>query len=85
MPIYEYRCQGCGAVVEVFGQTAAQAGPPEECRCGETGSFARLYSSFAAHGGGSHGEGHDCCDGAGACETPRSVGCCGGGHCTHGH
>lgn len=68
MPIYEYRCQACGAAFEARlpAGRADQAPCP---RCGAT-HVRRLLSVFAAPRGG---------DGAAA----PAGGCCGGacGHC----
>ncbi len=83
MPIYEYQCAQCGKVIEVYGQTIAQAGPPEVCQCGGSQTFSKLYSNFAAHGTGDHSHTGECC--GGTMECAPTGGCCGGGHCHHAH
>jgi putative FmdB family regulatory protein len=45
MPIYEYRCKGCGETFEELVSASAKSSPP--CPgCGATGA-KRLYSMFA--------------------------------------
>ena len=58
MPIYEYRCQGCGATVSVF-QRSIGAPQPAGARCDRCGSadLSRLLSRFAFHrAGGAAGD-----------------------------
>jgi len=45
MPIYEYRCEGCGQEVSVFSRRIGE----EAARCPRCGSLrlVRLYSRFA--------------------------------------
>ena len=48
MPIYEYQCQTCGAVVEVLQKHSALA-PPCACRHCQGEQFGRLISRVAIH------------------------------------
>lgn len=53
MPIYEYVCQSCGAIVELLQKVGASA--PETCgNCGESDTMAKKVSqtSFQLKGGG---------------------------------
>jgi putative FmdB family regulatory protein len=79
MPIYEYRCDHCGREIEVFGQTAASAEPPDVCSCGRSGGFTRLFSAFAAHSSSAVGSEPECCSDSSPC---GHTGAC---HCGHGH
>ncbi len=72
MPIYEYRCESCGKIVEVLTGVASADPAPQLCTCGQGSSFVRVYSTFAAHAEAPH-ETHiapcgreGCC--GGACE-----------------
>ncbi len=69
MPLYEYQCETCGRVTEVFAKSAEEDLAPQTCGCGKDAHFVKLYSSFAAH----------------ASQTPEFAGCgregCGGGAC----
>jgi putative FmdB family regulatory protein len=47
MPIYEYRCAGCGAKTSVLVRSASDAAGPACPRCGGR-DLARLISRFAA-------------------------------------
>ncbi len=49
MPLYEYRCPGCGAHSEVLQPLGAGS---EDLRCPSCGGsdLARQLSTFAAHG-----------------------------------
>ncbi len=47
MPIYEYRCEGCGAKTSLF---ARHVGEPETALCSGCGArVVRCLSSFAYH------------------------------------
>ena len=46
MPIYEYRCAGCGAITEAFHRSLAKASPPTCESCGGS-DVARAVSRFA--------------------------------------
>jgi len=49
MPIYEYRCSGCGHKFEELSRSAVEAEP----KCPKCGSkeVKKTYSPFASHGG----------------------------------
>ena len=51
MPIYEYRCGGCGKRTSVFVRSVASAAKPACEHCGST-RLSRLMSKFAVHRGG---------------------------------
>jgi len=65
MPIYEYRAEEDGAVVELV-RPASQADAPVEDPEGKGRTFTRVLSTFAAHGvsGGAGGS------------LPMAGGCC---------
>jgi len=51
MPIYEYRCEGCGTQFEKLVRNAAASGELACPNCGEK-HLAQQFSTFAAHAGG---------------------------------
>ena len=71
MPLYEYRCAGCGREFEALVATAAKA---DQERCPGCGAEARRLLSLVA----APVRGHD-----GAAAPSPAGGCCGGacGHC----
>ncbi len=70
MPIYEYKCEKCGEVVEVFHQAPGQETLPACPVCGSK-NLAKLLSSpaivKAAHGSV---PGTICCGRTERCDTP---------------
>lgn len=79
MPIYEYRCDRCGAVSE-FLEGVGRDGAEKRCpSCGGV-DLTRIFSvSNVSSGGnfiGSQG-GRTCCGRSGRCDTPP----CSGGAC----
>jgi putative FmdB family regulatory protein len=81
MPIYEYKCNRCGELLEVYGQTETLAQPPAVCSCGSERSFTKIFSVFAAHASG-HSESAECC-GTGACQDNGGACACGHAGCGH--
>jgi putative FmdB family regulatory protein len=82
MPIYEYRCNSCGRVAEVFARNRDEDVPPAVCLCGKPSEFTKLLSAFAVSASGESAG----CDGNGSCQSDfggGGGGCC-GGHCS-GH
>jgi putative FmdB family regulatory protein len=71
VPLYDYRCAGCGREFEALVATAAQA---DQERCPGCGAEARRLLSLVA----APVRGHD-----GATAPSPGGGCCGGvcGHC----
>jgi len=78
MPIYEYRCEGCGEVTEVFTRSMNGTEAPACPACGGT-EMTRLLSAAAvtvkggeAHAGGpmSCGRESPCCGRAERCDKP---------------
>ncbi|HEY5998676.1 MAG TPA: zinc ribbon domain-containing protein [bacterium] len=69
MPMYEYRCGGCGHKIERYEAGRAASEGAEKCpECGRT-SLRRVFSTFASN----------CCgDGDGGGSLPASGGCGGG-------
>ena len=49
MPIYEYRCSGCGEEFEVLVASSKAKPSCPKCR---SRKLERKFSTFAAHGGG---------------------------------
>ena len=66
MPIYEYRCAGCGKEFERYVPTP---GGTATCPACGSGSVKRTLSVFALKSGG----------GSVASSMPAGGGCCGGG------
>jgi putative FmdB family regulatory protein len=69
MPIYEYRCGGCG---KEFERYVATSGGTSTCPACGSGSVKRTLSLFALKSDG----------GAVASSMPAGGGCCGGGGCS---
>lgn len=77
MPIYDYRCAGCGQVTEVLVRSTAQA--PSVCpSCG--GALERMPSAPHVHRG-TPNPGHTCCGREERCEKPP---CTSGQSCRKG-
>lgn len=55
MPLFEYRCQDCGQIFEVFTQRQDRSAVPICPECGKP-NVERMVSLFSAtvSGGGSH-------------------------------
>ncbi len=47
MPLFEYQCQNCGKVFEVFTQRRDPSALPNCPECG-TADIERIFSAFAA-------------------------------------
>lgn len=78
MPIYEYKCEGCGSDYEQI-RRMSEADHDLECPACQSGEVKRQLSSFAAHSGSSN-----------AGPAPMSGGGCGmnacaGGRCAFGN
>lgn len=72
MPIYEYRCDGCG---NQFEKLVRASSPAVACpTCGEE-KLEQQYSTFAAQMGPGGAKG------AGPCGAPMPAGGCGSGMC----
>ena len=73
MPIYEYRCEGCGAKFEKLVRHADSG----ELRCPSCGEsrLAQEFSTFAAHSGPAKNSGSaPMCPSGGVCPTPGACG-----------
>ena len=46
MPIYEYRCQGCGNANSFYLKNY-QSSPPSQCQHCDGGDLQRIFSAFA--------------------------------------
>ena len=57
MPIYEYRCQQCGAVFSLLFRHASEAGEHIHCTMCDSDQTRRLISSFAVGGRANPGPG----------------------------
>lgn len=55
MPIYEYKCSGCGEKFEEIVSVSATENPP--CPTCKSESTEKLMSGFASFGGGACGSG----------------------------
>ncbi|NQT81399.1 zinc ribbon domain-containing protein [bacterium] len=69
MPIYEYRCEECGAVTEFLQRTIAV---PEKVICENCGSdkVTRLLSAANVSASSGRAPGRTCCDRETRCDTP---------------
>jgi putative FmdB family regulatory protein len=50
MPMFEYRCQGCGYTFEKFSPSGCGSSGPECPKCKE-GSTEKIFSTFASQFG----------------------------------
>jgi len=75
MPIYEYRCLGCGQVSEIF-QGMGDKDDPLKCKhCGNEHLEKILSpSSFSVRSQGGVNSDLRCCDRGVSCDTPKR--CC---------
>jgi putative FmdB family regulatory protein len=74
MPIFEYKCNDCGAVIELLEKNCTNE-KLEHCPvCDSDRTFTKQFSTFAAQSSGSAE--------MGPCGQPHGI-CCGGGHCGH--
>ncbi len=81
MPMYEYRCEDCGAKFERLSWKAADAAgaaAAPRCGCGSS-RVERIWFSRVAVGGRSEAEGDFGDSGGEGCGAEG--GCCGGGAC----
>ena len=83
MPMYEYRCEACGAKFERLSWKTETAGDTARCGCGSTNVERIWFSRVAIAGrsdadfGGDFGEGGS--DGDAGEDCGAEGGCCGGG------
>jgi putative FmdB family regulatory protein len=75
MPIYEYRCQDCGARFEKLVRRASETSDIECPSCGQK-HLNQEFSTFAAHANGSSQKSSDApmCPSGGRCPTPGMCG-----------
>jgi putative FmdB family regulatory protein len=68
MPIYDFKCDECGTVAEVF----LREGDPSKARCPNCGGSAmrKLFSSFNTISGGPNTGGTTCCGREERCGEP---------------
>lgn len=71
MPIFEYRCQACGAEFEKLVVSAAEAG---EVFCPECGGV-RLEKLFSVFSPAMPSAATPRCETTGSCQTPNLPGC----------
>ena len=79
MPIYDYRCQGCGRVSEILVH-APNKGAPRCPVCGSS-ELERIISASYVIRTGSNMPGRTCCGSTERCEMPP---CSMGGQCRRG-
>jgi putative FmdB family regulatory protein len=73
MPIFEYRCEGCGTKFEKLLRRDSDAAGLACPSCGE-GRVARQLSTFAAHAAASKPAQPMACPSGGVCRTPGMCG-----------
>jgi putative FmdB family regulatory protein len=66
MPLYEFRCEACGEILEVLLRIGAGAEGLLCRRCG-AGTLKKQFSSFATTSGGSAGPPLPPCGATGGC------------------
>ncbi|HHE71518.1 MAG TPA: zinc ribbon domain-containing protein [Chloroflexi bacterium] len=76
MPVYEYRCSGCGARVEVLVRNSREA--PTCPHCGALLTQKLLSAPYISSGRTSRESGQTCCGRNERCATPP---CSAGGTC----
>ncbi len=70
MPIYEYRCENCGKVVEVLQKSFTEKEPPVCVNCGSTKMRKLISFPGSIVMGGSSPKGTTCCGREERCSTP---------------
>jgi putative FmdB family regulatory protein len=82
MPMYEYRCEDCGAKFERLSwKTGAEGANATQCGCGSS-RVERIWFSRVAVGGRSESDaGGDLGDSFEGGDCGAEGGCCGGGAC----
>jgi putative FmdB family regulatory protein len=74
MPIYEYRCQGCGQITEALIRSRSEAASVRCEHCGDS-KLERVYlSTIAPVCSSSKGEEVPCCGEQKGCSDPKR--CC---------
>ncbi len=74
MPLFEYKCCECGAVIELL-EKSCTGEKTEHCPvCDADRTFTKQFSTFAAQSTGAPE--------MKSCGQPVGT-CCGGGHCSH--
>lgn len=76
MPVYEYRCQACGALSEQLVLSVTNEDSPPVCaQCGSESGLTKIFSVFAAVTPTGAGESQ------GECYSGNGPGCGGGCSC----
>jgi putative FmdB family regulatory protein len=70
MPVYEYRCDSCGKVVEILQRSYTQKESPVCPHCGATEMRKLISSPGSIVMGGSSRPGATCCGREERCSTP---------------
>ena len=75
MPIYEYRCQSCGEISEIFQGVGEKDDPLQCTNCNST-DLEKILSpaSFSFKEGLSEEAGPRCCESGVSCDNPKR--CC---------
>lgn len=73
MPIYEYRCEDCGAKFEKLLRRSADSDTVACPSCGQSRLTLQL-SVFAAHRGSGKSSSQPMCPSGGPCPTPGACG-----------
>ena len=75
MPIYEYRCNECGNVVEVLVNSGAAPDQQLSCQVCSSSDMEKILSASAISMGGSSESAPSCCGIDSPCADPKR--CCG--------
>jgi putative FmdB family regulatory protein len=74
MPIFEYKCSGCGHTMEMLQKSSKAANPTCE-QCGSE-DVQKLFSGFAVGRGENAARSCDTCDGGPCFGNPCPTGTC---------
>ena len=70
MPIYEYKCEGCGKIIEIFHKALEQESIPACPDCGNKNLKKVLSSPSMLKIEGSSTSGTTCCGSTERCDIP---------------
>lgn len=75
MPMYDYRCEGCGDTFEAIVSSSTSTDPVPCPACGETHTARKLISAFAVGASRSPAP-RMAAPPCGSCDDPRGPGAC---------
>ena len=81
MPVYEYKCQDCGKITEIFQKGLDQESRPVCSNCGSINLTKLISAPAMVRVGASSPKGTTCCGRTERCDTPP---CSDNGTCKRG-